>query len=965
MAIAANEKRKESKMKKQMLCVAIAVGLGACGGGSSDSPTPTPPTVSNTPASFTGNLTATINAEQSTASGTVTVSDPDQGQNTASAQSNVTTTYGTFTIATNGQWTYTLDTSNPDVQNLADPNDSLTDAISVLSADGSTATINVTILGVPVPVNAVLQKGNIGENDSVPDVICTSTVSSISALEEAVSFSMTPGETLCLASGNYTGLDIDFGGNGSADAPITIAAQEPGSVFIDGEVFIGMTGEYVVLQGFVFQNGSMGSSLLQTRANSSTPCNNCRITENSFIDMDANQTNSTKWFQIYGSNNRFDHNWVSGKTTRGALFVIERGDAPGTEDRTQIDHNYFGDRPPKDGLAYADGSDNEYEGIRIGSSSTHTSDSFAVIEHNFFEGIDGEAEVISIKAGKVTVRHNTVRNSRGSIVNRHGEGARIDNNFIIGDANPFSGGIRIVDADHSVTNNYISGARYLSTNFNGGILISNSNGSTTNGYQDVENVFISNNTIVDSVNSLNFYAGSQSTRPDSVYFVNNIVDNAIGAVVRNSEILPTNFVSSGNIVHGSQLSDDSSVTSIGGLSFVDAMLSEDTQGIARPSANSPNLASDLTANTGSFTKPEFDMDGQTRLEATLSGADGVTTVPATAINLRGLLSKELVGPLTYTPPQTTPTIQVLNINNNAFDSGDFSAWTTTGATIVSTDQEAFSRSHSAQVVGGTGEISQSVAVNSNTNYTLSAFVKGEGSLKVDVDGQQFSTDQDSSSYRFTSVSFNSGAATSVDISGTVVNSVINNVTIVNPDFDDDQNGWVINEGNGIGQVQDSDNSSSNTDGSIKFKYNDTDSGTPYQPYIAQTVSVEPNTEYTLTMYILLKSSDAQDATVLFGVHTGEAVVGGVFDSTSIVSSKNAVYANLSEQNEAEDSFRPDTISFNSGSNTRLTIFAQYQSSAGDDIRIDEFSLTSSGAPSSSTTANFDDFRLVSHPKLSN
>lgn len=893
--------------------------------------------------------------------GNITVTDADTGEATIQAQTDISTAYGTFSITPSGMWEYLLDTSNPEVLGLASPTDTLSDEIQIRSADDTSTSITISINGTASTSATNLIKGSIGVNDSVPEVTCTSIVSTISQLEDAVSFNMTPGETLCLANGSYTGLDLQFGGPGTAQEPITVAAQTPGQVIIDGEVYVGMTGDYAVLQGFVFNDGAIDNSLLQTRANSNTACNHCRITENTFIDMDNGVEDSTKWFQIYGTNNRFDHNWVSGKVSRGALFVIERGS--GTEDRTQIDHNYFGDRPPKDGLGYAEGSDNEYEGIRIGASSTHTSDSFAVVEHNYFEQIDGEAEVISIKAGNVTVQHNTVRNSRGSIVNRHGEGALIANNFIIGDGNPFSGGIRIVDADHQILNNYIEGARYLSTNFNGGLLVSNSDGSTSNGYQDVENVLVANNTVVDSVNSVNLYAGNRSTRPDSVYFVNNIVDGAIGSVVKNADTLPTNAVFSGNIVHGEALSDDDSVNDIVGFTFVDPVLTKGQGSLARPSSTSPDLSADLSATLGDFSLPSVDMDGQVRATLTLAGADDVLTQLPEIANLRGVLTPGLVGPLSYEVTPATPKIQVVAINNPDFDTSELSPWTSTEATITTSSDKVFSKGASVEISGASGSISQTVGIQPATNYTLSAFIAGTGSLSATLGTQTFSTDHSSSSYGFNSLSFASGAATEVTISAALSNTVVSSVALSNPDFDNDQDGWVINEGTGIGQVQDSDNSSSNTDGSIKFTYNDGDSGTPYTPYIAQTITVVPNTEYTIGMYILLKDSDEQDATVTFGAHSGAAIENGVFDPSTIISSKNSVYANLSQADEAEDSFRPDSVTFNSGSNTSVTIFAQYQTTLGDDIRIDQFSVTSSGAPADDSNAFFDDFRLISHPSL--
>lgn len=910
----------------------------------------------------TGVDSATINNSVNTeTAGTLSINDPDTDEGLFITQETVAFTYGEFSIDENGGWSYRLDKNNATIMALVDETDSVIEEINVSSVDGSSTTISINIFGVPAPtvIASTLVKGSIGDNDNVPDINCTTTVSSMSALEDAVSFDMTPGETVCVASGTYGEFELKFGGAGTAELPITVAAAVPGEVIINGDASIGMTGEYAVLQGFIFKDGNMDSSLLQTRANSNTACNNCRVTDNTFINMDAGQDNSTKWFQFYGSGNRFDHNWVSGKETRGALFIVERGD--GTEDRTQIDHNYFADRPPIGGVAYADNSDNEYEGIRIGSSDSHTSDSFAVIEHNYIERIDGEAEVISVKAGGVTVAHNTIRNSRGSIVSRHGEGTIIDNNYIIGDGNPFSGGVRIVDANHSVTNNYIQGARNPSSNFYGGILISASDGSTSNGYQEVENVLVANNTVVDSVNSINLFAGNEDDKPESVYFANNVVAEAIGPVFKNADEMPNNSSYSGNYIFGQSLADDDDLTSVDGFTFADPMLSADANGLYRPTVDSANLSADLSAETGDYSLPSKDMDGETRSNNTLSGADERLDQALVVTDVRGLLTPELVGPLSYTAPVGTPYIAQVAIANEDFDNQSLASWTNVDAEITTDLEDVFSRGSSLKLDSSTDSLTQTLTVEANTNYTFSAFVKGAAKLSATVGGETYSVDENFSDYRFTSISFNSGEGTSLVISATVDDFVLGFADIQNPNFDDAQDNWVVNEGTGIGQVQDSDNSASGSNGSIKFKYNDDDSGTPYNPYIAQTVTVQANTDYTLSMYNLLKGS--AEATVLFGAHSGDAIEDGVFSADDVIASKDSVFADLSEDNEGDDSFRPDALVFNSGDNTSVTIFAQYQSATGDDIRIDDFSLSAEGAPEEGTEAYFDSFRLVSHPSL--
>ncbi|WP_111977837.1 chondroitinase-B domain-containing protein [Algibacillus agarilyticus] len=906
-------------------------------------------------------------------SGMLVVTDADANQALVNAIPTLDTTYGSFSMTEAGAWQYTIDETNAEFIGLDSEDKILTETIDVTSVDGTEHLVYIIIAGktpdVTHPVGS-LAKGSIGDNDSVPAINCTETVTSTSQLEDAASYSMAAGTTLCLAAGEYSGLDLSFGGTGTADQPVTIAAAEPGKVTISGEVSVAMSGEFVTLQGFIFKDGTMNNTLIQTRGNSNTPCNNCRITEISVINMDQGIDSSTKWVYIYGTNNRIDHNWFAGKTTRGALLAVDRYVADGVVvddtfevDRAQIDHNYFGDRPPVNGNAYPASNDNEYEGIRLGTSDSHTGDSYSVVEHNYFERIQGEAEVISNKSGHNTIRHNTIRDSYGSIVTRHGEYATIDNNFIFGDDYPFSGGIRLVDGNHTVTNNYVEGARYVSTNWNGGIVLSSSNGSTSNGYQDVENVLIANNTIVDSVNSFNVFGGKESTQPDSIYFVNNIIANAIGPVIKSANKLPTNSVYAGNLVFGQAFSDDSSVTSLPGMTFADAKLVKGDSGLFRPSAESPDLSADLTANTGSFSLPTVDMDGDTRSATTTIGADETTT----AQPVRGPLTAALVGPINYTPPSITPHIAKLGITNYDFDSGDLTGWTNNGGSVTTNADEVFSRGASLMLDSNSADVNQTITLDANTNYTLSAFMKGIAKLSVMVDGTPYSVDVSSNDYKFASVSFNSGAATTAVIKATVDDFVNNEASIKNANFDDKQTDWVVVEGTGIGQVQDSSNSSTSTDNSIKFKYDSSkgDDGTPHDPYIAQTVMVNPNTDYTLAMYQLLKSSHT-NSTINFGAFA-EAVDGSdtdvLLNAATIINSKVSTYADLSDTPTGEDSFKQDTVTFNSGDNTAVTIFAEFNSTTGDEIRVDEFDLFYAGSPAEGTKAYFDSIRLVAHAKL--
>jgi len=107
------------------------------------------PASANTPATFSGDLTATVvNNVTGDLTGTITVSDDDVGENAVEMQTSVTTTFGTFAIETTGAWAYTLDTANTTVASLVDQNDTLTDTISIASVDGTTTELVITITGV-------------------------------------------------------------------------------------------------------------------------------------------------------------------------------------------------------------------------------------------------------------------------------------------------------------------------------------------------------------------------------------------------------------------------------------------------------------------------------------------------------------------------------------------------------------------------------------------------------------------------------------------------------------------------------------------------------------------------------------------------------------------------------------------------------------------------------------------------
>ncbi len=107
------------------------------------------PTGPNIPAVITGDVSGSVIEDSGSilkASGKLDVSDPDAGQSYFLAEKLVGAC-GTLSIDRDGNWMYTADNSQEAIQSLG-AGQTLTDTITVRSADGTTQDITITITGV-------------------------------------------------------------------------------------------------------------------------------------------------------------------------------------------------------------------------------------------------------------------------------------------------------------------------------------------------------------------------------------------------------------------------------------------------------------------------------------------------------------------------------------------------------------------------------------------------------------------------------------------------------------------------------------------------------------------------------------------------------------------------------------------------------------------------------------------------
>ena len=124
----------------------------------------------------------TTGDDPATAEGSLDIADADAGEATFVAVAAATTTnndYGTYTLTADGDYVYTLDNANADVQAL-DDGETLTDSFTAVSADGTEFTVNITINGnedAPTVANETAETferapvftGSVAANDSDVD----------------------------------------------------------------------------------------------------------------------------------------------------------------------------------------------------------------------------------------------------------------------------------------------------------------------------------------------------------------------------------------------------------------------------------------------------------------------------------------------------------------------------------------------------------------------------------------------------------------------------------------------------------------------------------------------------------------------------------------------------------------------------------------------------------------------------
>lgn len=313
-----------------------------------------------------------------------------------------------------------------------------------------------------------------------------------------------PGDAIVLKNGIWQDFEVGFFAEGRAGKPVTLRAETPGKVILSGRSNLRLAGNHLVVAGLVFKNGyTPTQEVISFRRDGKQVANHARVTEVVIDDFNNPDRDAVDyWVSLSGRNNRFDHSYLAGKRNQGVTMAVRLEGEDSQQNHHRIDHNYFGPRP----ILGSNGG----ETLRVGTSTYSLTDSHTLIEDNYFDRCNGEVEIISIKSGKNIIRNNVFFESRGTVTLRHGNGNLVEGNVFFGNGVENTGGIRVINRDQTVRNNYLEGL--TGTRFGSGFAIMNGRvDAPLNRYSPVINAHIHNNSFID-VDHLQFGAGKDAER---------------------------------------------------------------------------------------------------------------------------------------------------------------------------------------------------------------------------------------------------------------------------------------------------------------------------------------------------------------------------------------------------------------------------------------------------------------------
>lgn len=357
-------------------------------------------------------------------------------------------------------------------------------------------------------------------------LVCVSLSASVYNVSNSDEFNATAkkvqaGDSIVLASGVWQDAQLVLRrAKGTDKAPITVTVAEKGKTTLEGASSIRFSGDYVHVNGLIFQNGGQGvRHVIEFRTSSTDYANHSVLSECVVKDYNPqDKTEQSDWVSVWGKNNTVEYCYFAGKTNQGTTFIVWPNDSLSQENHHRIYRNYFGYRKPLGG--------NGGETIRIGTSHVSKSNSQTIVEGNYFEHCDGEVEIVSVKSCENKIINNTFFECEGSLVLRHGDRNEVCGNMFIGNDKRHTGGVRIVNEGHHVHHNFFY--KLAGKEFRAAISIMNAIYETPlNGYHQVKDALIEQNTIVSCAHPFELCVGKgfrdRDAKPERTIIRKNMV----------------------------------------------------------------------------------------------------------------------------------------------------------------------------------------------------------------------------------------------------------------------------------------------------------------------------------------------------------------------------------------------------------------------------------------------------------
>lgn len=329
--------------------------------------------------------------------------------------------------------------------------------------------------------------------------------------------SATAGDTIIIPNGTWEDITLHFIAKGTEDKPVVVMAETPGKVIFSGQSKLYLSGEYGKINGIWFKDGHSpkGAIISFESEDGKSKARYCSISHCAITNYSLpERLNKDSWVEIHGNHNRFNHNYIGNKQNLGTTLIVRLNHPESQENYNQIDHNYFGPRSRM--------GSNGGETMRVGTSAYSLSPSHTKVTKNYFDQCNGEVEIVSIKATENEIEGNVFNACEGVLTLRHGNRNLVTNNYFLGGDKPFTGGIRVINAGHTITNNYLTGLK--GHRFHAAMPVMNGvPNSPINRYHQVNNVKMSQNTFI-NCDEVAFGVGADKERtafPQNTTFENN------------------------------------------------------------------------------------------------------------------------------------------------------------------------------------------------------------------------------------------------------------------------------------------------------------------------------------------------------------------------------------------------------------------------------------------------------------